>query len=82
MLQVVAGLKYCLKVEVGIAKSCHNDGKPATLTECPVDKNSVNACLVHICMQRSISHVTVLSVHSAWRVASYCLDEAHLPSDI
>lgn len=26
--------------------------------------------------------MTVFSVHSAWRVASYGLDEAHLPSDI
>ena len=32
-----------MKVEVGIAKSCRNDGKPATSTECPVDKNTVPA---------------------------------------
>ena len=50
-VQVVAGLKYCLKLEVGIAKSCRNDGKPATSTECPVDKNSLGEWQVTVWMK-------------------------------
>ena len=41
-LQVVAGTRYRFTLQVGLAVSCWNDGKPGTLEQCPINKNSVS----------------------------------------
>jgi len=46
LLQVVEGIKYSLNLKVGLATSCRNDGKVATLDECPVDPNSVRCFII------------------------------------
>ena len=44
-IQVVAGVRYRFTLQVGLAISCRKDGKPGTLEQCPVNRDSVSASI-------------------------------------